>query len=404
MKIESLAPPLYTPIPSGFGPISRGIGNSCLSAILLAPTPFPDMSHITKSKPITYSNAVRAFNDRDVQEDIKDACRRLAQAMSTLVERFDAITKQMHTIDMKRLTSPLKPRWCAIRKEFTELLWQYRTNAGFISGRLKLFCTSVLPLAARNIEGRSRRSHEECMQVLQSFMTISAEHAALTRSLVERAMSVSSLLLGFHIDFSKLASSHVSIGQKEILDLSHRLSELEGYIRQLCISNGEISNPDVSHIVFSTFRIVVGSGRRPGRSKITHQRLPLADDLASVTRAYEGLERKRNEVAHAQYAAQLRHSGKDFLSGVQTTLATLVSDDILTFESGLSLFLAVWSRLRTDCSEMFHWLQNPSPQAKIPLAVSTYAESNHSLYVTLAGALDVCAASIDPSLCTHGNQ
>ncbi|EDR10255.1 uncharacterized protein LACBIDRAFT_293545 [Laccaria bicolor S238N-H82] len=130
------------------------------------------MSHITKSKPITYSNAVRAFNDRDVQEDIKDACRRLAQAMSTLVERFDAIMKQMHTIDMKRLTSPLKPRWCAIRKEFTELLWQYRTNAGFISGRLKLFCTSVLPLAARNIEGRSRRSHEECMQVLQSFMTV----------------------------------------------------------------------------------------------------------------------------------------------------------------------------------------------------------------------------------------
>ncbi|KIJ95448.1 hypothetical protein K443DRAFT_108769 [Laccaria amethystina LaAM-08-1] len=130
------------------------------------------MSHITKSKPITYANAVRTLNDRDVQEDIKDACRRLAQAMSTLVERFDAITKQMHTIDLQRRTSPLKPRWCAIRKEFTELLWQYRTNAGFISGRLKLFCTSVLPLAARNIEGRSRRSHEECLQVLQSFMTV----------------------------------------------------------------------------------------------------------------------------------------------------------------------------------------------------------------------------------------
>ena len=75
------------------------------------------------------------------------------------------------------------------------------------------------------------------------------------------------------------------------------------------------------------------------------------------------LSGKRNEVAHAQYAAQLRHSGKDFLSGVQTTLATLVSDDMLTFESGLSLFLSVWSRLRTDCSEIFHWLQNPSPQA-----------------------------------------
>lgn len=90
------------------------------------------------------------------------------------------------------------------------------------------------------------------MQVLQSFMTvrtflqpfttripylppsfqISAEHAALTRSLVERAMSVSSLMVGFHVDFSKLASSHVSSGQKEILDLSHRLSELKGYIRQ----------------------------------------------------------------------------------------------------------------------------------------------------------------------------
>jgi len=80
------------------------------------------MSHIAKSKPITYSNAVRTLNDRDVQEDIKDACRRLAQAMSTLVERFDAITKQMHTIDLQRLTSPLKPRWYAIRK-VSATLW-----------------------------------------------------------------------------------------------------------------------------------------------------------------------------------------------------------------------------------------------------------------------------------------
>lgn len=82
-------------------------------------------------------------------------------------------------------------------QDAAELLWQFRTNAGVISGRLKrepvslqkfscshtdvpiyhlVFYTAVLPMAARNIDGRSggrSHYHQESLQVLQSYMTVS---------------------------------------------------------------------------------------------------------------------------------------------------------------------------------------------------------------------------------------
>lgn len=80
-------------------------------------------------------------------------------------------------------------------QDVAELLWQFRTNAGVISGRLKrelfsyiealsaltdvtisVFCTAVLPMAARSIDGRTggkSHYHRESLQVLQSFMTVS---------------------------------------------------------------------------------------------------------------------------------------------------------------------------------------------------------------------------------------
>lgn len=68
---------------------------------------------------------------------------------------------------------------------------------------------------------------------------------------------------------------------------------------------------------------------------------------------------KRSEVAHAQYSAQLRQSRTDPLACAQTMVCSFLLDELLTSESGLSLFLSLWSRLRSDCSEIYHWLKNP---------------------------------------------
>ena len=165
---------------------------------------------------MSYSDGVSILVDKDVQDDINDACNKLAHSMNAMMDKFDSIAKQMHTLDLLRHTAPLKPRWESMRRVYTprvvwpafhnadvdmplqdvaELLWQFRTNAGVISGRLKrepfllfvcscidviiyhsVFCTAVLPMAARNIDGRSggkSQYHRESLQVLQSFMTVS---------------------------------------------------------------------------------------------------------------------------------------------------------------------------------------------------------------------------------------
>lgn len=74
------------------------------------------MSHPSKLKPIAYADAVKTFNAPDVQDDINDACGKLATAMSALMQKFDSITRQMHTIDLLRLSAPLKPRWDSVRQ------------------------------------------------------------------------------------------------------------------------------------------------------------------------------------------------------------------------------------------------------------------------------------------------
>jgi len=74
------------------------------------------MSFPSKSKSTSYSEAARTLSDQDVQEDLSDACRKLAHAMSTMLHKFDAIAKQIHTIDLLRHSAPLKPRWDALRK------------------------------------------------------------------------------------------------------------------------------------------------------------------------------------------------------------------------------------------------------------------------------------------------
>jgi hypothetical protein len=73
----------------------------------------------TLTRQMSYSDGVSILIDKDVQDDINDACSKLAYAMSTMMDKFDSIAKQMHTLDLLRHTAPLKPRWESMRKVST---------------------------------------------------------------------------------------------------------------------------------------------------------------------------------------------------------------------------------------------------------------------------------------------
>jgi hypothetical protein len=70
----------------------------------------------SKQKCLTYPEAARAFADANLREDLTDACARLGQGLAALVEKFEAIAKEVHSIDMQRLAAPLKPRWDTLSK------------------------------------------------------------------------------------------------------------------------------------------------------------------------------------------------------------------------------------------------------------------------------------------------
>lgn len=74
------------------------------------------MAQVINNKPFSYAEAIRTFERPDVQQDLNDACGKLAHAMSTMMDKFEAITKQMHTIDLLRRSTPLKPKWDSMRQ------------------------------------------------------------------------------------------------------------------------------------------------------------------------------------------------------------------------------------------------------------------------------------------------
>ncbi|KAF8062327.1 hypothetical protein FPV67DRAFT_266790 [Lyophyllum atratum] len=345
---------------------------------------------------VSYADTVRSVNAGDVQGDLDSACEQLALTAIRLMENFEYIAKQLHTIDLLGLASPFKPQWSSLRKEFRDLLWHFRSNAGFISARLKMFCTVVLPLTARN--SSTSRSHDEKLQVLRSFMSISADHAALTRNLVGNAMKFNNTLNTFNTDFLKFASQRVTAGQRELRELSEKLTDLESNVRQLCLANGKFSSPDVTHFAYSLYRTCASSKRKSSRGKASHQRLALnTPDLAIIDRLYEQLDLTRNEVAHAQYTAQVCHRKTDAITTAQTAMSTLVSDEMIAIESGISFFLAIWSRLQWDCTDILHWLQNPRNHPETPSAIVSLLDGGQTLYATVADALDTCVIGIDPS-------
>ncbi|KAG5649430.1 hypothetical protein H0H81_003917 [Sphagnurus paluster] len=188
------------------------------------------MSTAAKKVTITYADVVHSINAPEVQEDLDNACEQMALTALRLIENFDFITKQLHTIDLLRLSSPFNPHWISLRKQFMDILWHFRSNAGFISGRLKMFCTVVLPLAARNIS--TSRAYDEKLQVLKSFVNISADHASITRNLAGNAMKFNHALNTFHTDFLKFVSERAVTGQRELRELSQKLTELESEVRQ----------------------------------------------------------------------------------------------------------------------------------------------------------------------------
>lgn len=121
---------------------------------------------------------------------------------------------------------------------------------------------------------------------------------------------------------------------------------------------------------------------------------------------------KRNEVAHAQYSSQIRMQQNDCLAIAHSTLASLVADVSLSLESGLVLFLSIWSRLRMDCGEILQWISAAAPAVRrciivlgklsltavnqeAPLVLVGYQECGPALYVTLSLALQSCVSSID---------
>ncbi|KAF9011841.1 hypothetical protein BDQ17DRAFT_791867 [Cyathus striatus] len=306
----------------------------------------------TSGKVLSYTEAVKSFNDVNVQQDIQEAAQKMTQAFLVLLEQFDAVSKHLHSLDLQGLTSPLKPRWDMIRKEFADLVWQIRSNAGIISGRLKIFVTMILPLVSQQPEGRLR---EEQLQVLQSFTSISGEQCGYTFALIDRASKTSGVLSTFYTEFAKFTSQRAQYGQTEIQDLCFKISELDSLVRHVCALSKEALNPGVTHIAFCTFRMLAYVGRKPGRSKISQQRLALKDCLVGIANGYDHVERKRNEVAHAQYTAQLRHSGADIITLTHNSVASLVSDEIMVLETSLGLFGAIWARLLGDCTEILHW-------------------------------------------------
>ncbi|KAF9450786.1 hypothetical protein P691DRAFT_664543 [Macrolepiota fuliginosa MF-IS2] len=347
------------------------------------------MSYSSRSRVLSYSEVARNLVAEEVQKDVGDACKALAKTMLDIMDQFECISKMVHSVDMLGLTVALRPRWDGLRRNFAELLWQFRTTAGNISGRLKMFSMTILPMVATRPDG-------EALQVLQSFMAICADHANFIRILVEHTMGLGSVLASFHTEFAKFTNIQTKMGQKELRDLSSKVHELDAIMRDLSTANGRLSNPDPTHLLYAVMRVGTASGRRPTRSKLSHQKLTLSGTVAQVGTIYESFDQKRNEVAHAVYSAQLCFGKGDKFSNTQTSLSTLVSDEIIHFESGLSLILGIWARLLADSTDIYQWLRNPSKN-RVPAAVVDYKETGSSFYTTLSMALDVCVSGIDPS-------
>lgn len=88
-----------------------------LSRPFVTSTPMRRVSYSTKPQILSYIDAIGVFNDETVIDDLNASCQKLAQSMVALMQTFEAISTQLHTLDLQGLTpEPWKPRWNYIRK------------------------------------------------------------------------------------------------------------------------------------------------------------------------------------------------------------------------------------------------------------------------------------------------
>ncbi|KAG6811620.1 hypothetical protein H0H92_006584 [Tricholoma furcatifolium] len=328
---------------------------------------------------ITYADALRSLNGADVQADLNSAFEQFALTTARLLESFDNVARQLHTVDLLGFAPPFKPQWILLCK--CSLRWF------FLSQRATL---RLLDRMTRNFKHYN--------------------HATLTRSLVGSAMKFNNSLNTFHTEYSKFLSIKAPGGHQELRELAQKLTDLESNIRQydppcLYSPNAKHSGSEVAHFTFSVYRSCALATRKSSRSRASHKRLTTlalsqalnTPELVAIGRLYEQLDLIRSEVAHAQYTAQVHQRKTDALTSAQTTMSTLVSDEMISLESCLSLFLSTWSRLHVDCTEILRWLQNPRSFPETPGAIVGLLDGNHTLYTAVADALDTLVMGIDPS-------
>lgn len=356
------------------------------------------MAH--KPKTLSYSEAVCVFNDDAFVSDLKESFQILGQSMLALLHSFDSISSQLHTFDLQGMTTQLRPKWRGLHKEFADVVLQFRTNAGLISGRLRMFSDTVLPLTVRILTGHrgAVETQDEILQVLESFMTLSAEHARLSYPLAENVVRLTSTLNSFHTEFSKYASSKSSTPHQDVQQLCHKFAELEGIVKRLYYAIGKLTGGDVTLMAFSSLRLVATVRKRAPRARLSQTQLAFpGTSLASIASLYQQLERTENEKTHIHYTVQMAHRRTDLITMVRTAMSSLVSNEITTFETGLTFLLTLWSRLQTDCLQLNKWLSESCHQ-EIPACVLAYAESQKTFYRPLSDCLNIFSAEIDQSL------
>ncbi|KAJ7507282.1 hypothetical protein B0H11DRAFT_197708 [Mycena galericulata] len=348
--------------------------------------------HSLKHKPLSYTDVVRIFNE--LETDLQDACKNLAQSIVQLMQAFNSIATQLHSVDLQAIMPPIKPQWKIIRRDYTELVFHIRTNASAISARLKMFCTVILPLCTRPSVGQSSRSYREKLHVLQSYMAISAEQAALTFQLVEKTANLNFVSSNLHTEIARATSQRAQSGQRELQDLSQKISLLQTNVQSLFSGSSKLSCPDVSYAAFTAFRVIAAAGRQSSKAKLSRYHLSLnGNDLSQMSNLFQDLDGTRNEVAHAQYTAQISHRKSDALSKARTAISELVPNEISTLETAITFFMSVWLTLQADCLEIVTWIQNNSREP--PPSIYVYIHGGYTLYSVLSSSLDSYVEAID---------
>ncbi|KAJ7821340.1 hypothetical protein B0H13DRAFT_372323 [Mycena leptocephala] len=356
-------------------------------------------THPLKRKPLSYGDVVRCLNE--LETDLKDACKNLAQSTVQLAQGFDSIAVQLHSVDLQALMPPVKPQWNLIRREYMELVPLLRANASTCSARIKMFCGVILPLSVRPSAGQSSRSHREKHHVLQSFMTISAEQAALTFQLAEKAIHLNSVMCNFHTEIARATSQRATTGQRELQDLAQKILLLQKNVQNLYSGSFKLSCPDATYVAFTAFRLIACSGRQSSKAKLSRYPLTLDNDLSQMSILFQDLDGTRNEIAHAQYTTQISHRKSDVLSKARTAISDLAPNEILLPEAALSFLTAIWLRLQADCLDIFNWVQsNREP----PPSIAAYMHGGYTVYSTLANSLDVYVEAIDLQQFTGTNN